>query len=306
MPNYKAILDQLGVKTYLTGKNTIPGQISVRCPFCDDHSNHGHFDPKSGFYGCWRCKGGHPIAALMRLGNINYETAKKLVGENKGSKIASEVKPIEHAKTLELAGTSLAMPMHKSYLEGRNFDIQELEFYHGIKYTGPMYKWNNIDFQWRVIIPIFDVDNKLVSFQGRDVTGKQELRYKCCPVDLAIKHHKHTLYGAELCTKKNRIVVVEGVFDAWRLGAGAVATFGTSVTKEQIKLMAQWQEIVLAFDPEPDAQKHANEIATELAAIGRKVYQVNCDFGKTPDGKAKDFADLSPDDGKQFMLECGL
>lgn len=306
MTDWASILQQLGVTYWTEGKNVAEGCVNIQCVYCDDHSNHGGFDCTSGRYRCWRCGSHFSLDALCRAGGINMQKAKELVNMHGGlPSVSTRTRKVASASDITLPGGKL-MPMHVKYLEGRGFDPEELEFYHGIKGTSYLDRWQGIDFRLRVIIPCYDVDGSVVTFQGRDITGKQELRYKCCPVEKAIKHHKHTLYGAELCTHRRRICVVEGVFDAWRLGQGAVATFGTSVTREQIALMAQWEQIVIAFDPEDEAQSHAREIAMELSAMGRQVVLARADFGVNADGSIRDAGDISKDDAEAFMREIGM
>lgn len=305
MIDWAALLDSLGVQYWTSGKNVATDCVNICCPFCDDHSNHGGFNTKTGSYNCWRCEGGAPAVAISRVSGIPVQTATQLIRQYTTGGVVASNKLVAAGTTLKLPGRPIEK-YHRDYLEKRGFDPDELVFYHGILGTGPVDKWEGIDFRLRVVIPISDPYGNIVNFQGRDITGKQELRYKCCPVEKAIVHHKHLLYGADLCRRKDQIVVVEGVFDAWRLGAGAVATFGTSVTREQINAMANWRKIFVAFDPEPDAQEHAHAIARELSVLGRDVEVVKYECGQNPDGTMKDFGDISQDEARDVMKELGF
>ena len=209
------------------------------------------------------------------------------------------------ATSIDMPGEPISEP-HRRYLEGRGFDPDELVRYHGILGTTAVGTWQGIDFRYRVMIPVYDLDGRLCTFQGRDYTGKQELRYKCCPVEKAVVHHKHLLYGAELARRRDRIVVVEGVFDQWRMGVGAVATFGTSLTREQVYLLTLWKEVVFLFDPEPEAQRHAHEYAKDIAACGCSVEVCAAEFGLDKDGNPRDPGDLTPDEARGIMNELGI
>lgn len=305
MVDWAGLLDSLGVQYWTSGKNVATDCVNIRCPFCDDHSNHGGLNTKTGNYNCWRCDGGAPAVAISMVSGVPVQVVNQLIRQYTTGGIITRSR-------LEAAGTSLTLPgaplgkYHRAYLEGRGFDPDELAFYRGILGTGPADTWEGIDFRLRIIIPIYDISGRLVNFQGRDITGKQELRYKGCPVEKAIIHHKHILYGENLCRLKDQIIVVEGVFDAWKLGVGAVATFGTSVTKEQINEMANWRRIFIAFDPEPDAQEHARQIATELSAIGRDVELICYDCGKNADGSMKDFGDIPMEEARNLMKDLGF
>lgn len=305
MVDWAGLLDSLGVQYWTSGKNVAADCVNIRCPFCDDHSNHGGLNTKTGSYNCWRCNGGAPAVAISRVSGVPVQVVNQLIRRYTTGGVVATSKLVASGKTLTLPGSPIGK-YHRDYLEKRGLDPDELAFYHGILGTGPVDTWEGLDFRLRVIIPIYDVVGTLVNFQGRDITGKQDLRYKGCPVEKAIVHHKHILYGENLCHQKDQIVVVEGIFDAWKLGAGAVATFGTSVTKEQINEMANWRKIFIAFDPEPDAQIHARQIARELSAIGREVEVVQYDCGKNPDGSMKDFGDIPVDEARAVMRDLGF
>ena len=307
MTDWKRLFDDLGVPCWTEGKNCSPGRINIRCPFCNDHSNHGSVGIDKGDYQCWRCKGGYPAKAVSLAAGIPLQTAKELILKYSNGTVSS----IRH-ESKKANGKSITLPggplqaVHKKYLEGRGFDPDELVFYHGITGTGFADRWQGIDFRYRIIIPVYDLDGNLCTFQGRDYTNKQELRYKCCPVEKAVVHHKHLLYGAELSRNRDRIVVVEGVFDQWRMGQGSVATFGTSLTREQVNLLTNWPEVVFLFDPEPEAQQHARDYAKDLAACGCSVEVCAAEFGLDSKGNPKDPGDLTPDEARGIMNELGI
>lgn len=292
-----------GVTFYLSGKNVRPGWVHFRCPMCGDHSNHGGFNPEDGSYACWRCKGSHPHAIISKLLNLPANEAEDLYNEYEGT---TSMRKILNKDTgprptkIELPGGPLR-PAHKKYLKGRGFDPDECIERFGLLGTGPSERWQGVDFRLRIIIPIYDYLGRLVNFQGRDITNKQELRYKGPPVDMVPLHHKHTLYGAHKCRDTSTIVVVEGVLDQWRMGDGFVCSFGTSMTTQQIYLLSQWEEIIFLFDPEKEAQKRATEYGKQLASLGRKVETISADFGG-----GRDPGDLTPAEALGIRRDLGI
>lgn len=265
---------------FLEGKNVRPGCVSVRCPVCTDHSNHGNFNPATGGYFCWRCGGHSTTRIISRLIGVPFAEADRVFHEYdqlSASRDTLNKRKRGGAGAIELPGEDLG-PNHRAYLAGRGFDPDFLVSTYGIRGTGPACRWQGSDFRLRVIIPIHDEHGRLVNFQGRDITNRQELRYKGPPVELVVKHHKELVYGAHLVTGR-RVVVVEGVFDAWRMGPGFVATFGTSLTPAQVATLANWDEIFFMFDPEPEAQARAREYGGQLAALGRKIEIIRADYG---------------------------
>lgn len=304
MVDYEAICRQLDIPYWTSGKNNIEGCITIKCPCCPDDdpdpSRHGNFDPATGKYSCWRCKGSHPSVVIARAGHVSNQAASDLIRKYTTGSVTVSKEDTVQAESIRLPGGHSPLELHSRYLEGRGFDVSELQFYHGIRFTGMMERWEGVDWGLRVIIPVFDRRNRLVSFQGRDCTGKSAFRYLFPPKDKQVQDCKTLLYGAELCAGQDRILVCEGVMDAWKLGRGAVCTFGTSVTQRQILEMSRWRKVYIAFDNEPVATSHAVDIAKELSSLGTEAYVVNTDFGLNEDGSVRDAGDLSLDDARHF------
>ena len=93
-----------------------------------------------------------------------------------------------------------------------------------------------------------------VSFVSRDITGRHNLRYITCPTKYEIIEHKHILFGHPDTFKQDTCIVVEGVFDVFRFGVGAVATFGIKYTQEQLKLLStMFSKVYVMYDDDPQA-----------------------------------------------------
>ena len=306
MVDYESICKQLDIPYWTSGKNNVEGCLTIHCPCCPDEdpdpSRHGNLNPADGSYSCWRCKGSHPSVVIARAAHISVQAASDLIRKYTTGVASVKREEVKMANSITLPGSYTPLDIHRNYLEGRGFDVGELKFYHGIKFTGMMEKWEGMNWQFRVIIPVFDRRNNLVSFQGRDVTGKQD-RYLFPPKEKQVRDCKTLLYGAELCGKKDSLLVVEGVMDAWKLGAGAVCTFGSSVTQEQVLEMSHWRRVFLAFDNEPAAVQHARDVAKQLSSLGTEAFLVNTDFGLDSEGNVRDVGDLSVSEAREFMKD---
>lgn len=306
MVDYESICKQLDIPYWTSGKNNVEGCLTIHCPCCPDNdpdpSRHGNLNPADGSYSCWRCKGSHPSVVIARAAHISVQAASDLIRKYTTGVSSVKREEVKMANSITLPGSYTPLDIHRNYLEGRGFDVGELKFYHGIKFTGMMEKWEGMNWQFRVIIPVFDRKNRLVSFQGRDVTGKQD-RYLFPPKEKQVRDCKTLLYGAELCGKKDALIVVEGVMDAWKLGSGAVCTFGSSVTQEQVLEMSHWRRVFLAFDNEPAAVQHARDVAKQLSSLGTEAFLVNTDFGLDSQGNVRDVGDLSLVEARCFKEE---
>jgi hypothetical protein len=104
-----------------------------------------------------------------------------------------------------------------------------------------------------------------VSYIGRSTkTGKGEARWKACGKEHERVWHRAILYGMDLLPG-NKAIVVEGCTDVWRLGPGAVGTFGIDWTEEQRRVLKKLDRVWILFDEESQAQKKAEELAYGLS-----------------------------------------
>jgi DNA primase len=286
-----------GINYFDSGNNVSPGWINISCVFHPD-SNHLGYSPEGKFY-CWKCGGHHVETVISRLLVCSSREAKRIVSDYEAANRSRRVlnKKENSAKItnkkINLPGEELSK-YHRRYLKKRNFSPRHLIDKYGIVGTGPSELWRKRDFQLRVIIPIIE-DGKLISFQGRDITDKQKLRYKGCPIEESRKHYKHTLYNIDNCPGST-IRLVEGITDVWRMGDGYAATFGTTMTDYQIKLLTRYEHIYFIFDPEAEAQQKATRAAEKLASFGKRVERVvldkKCDPGDLSEKEADELRNL--------------
>jgi DNA primase len=203
-----------------------------------------------------------------------------------------------HPKQMEDRPTKVELPkgcgplkkMHMDYLRGRNYDPHQLVREWGLQGTGHLG-----DYKFRIIAPIY-VDGRLVSYQGRDITGKSSLPYMACRKADEVIHHQHTVYGLDQ-TVGDSVAIVEGVTDVWRLGPGAVSVFGIEFTPPQIDLISdRFKRITILFDEDPQAVEQTNLLVKKLKPLKIEVIHMVLDGVNDP-------AELSPEDAKRLMWE---
>jgi len=164
----------------------------------------------------------------------------------------------------------------------------------GVKGTGPISLLDGIDYKHRILAPI-TLNEKVVSFQARDITNKSHLKYMACPKRREIIDHKHTLYGLDQCSRTHGLVV-EGIFDVWRLGPGAVATFGIEFTKQQVCLLVdRFARVTVVFDDDRQAIKQARKLQAELEIFGVPTDIIRCA------GDPDTFSDAELDEIRQHV-----
>jgi len=255
------------------GKNCAPGWTQVRCPFCigGDQGFHGGINTGTdeGYTNCWKC-GYHSLVDTIReLVYTNYSETVEIIRVYSNKNQEKIKRPKTKVETLKFpVGTTDLQESHKKYLRKRNFNPDKLERIFGLKGTGHLG-----DYKFRIIAPIY-LENNLISYQGRDITGKALLRYKACSKENEVIYHKHSLYGIDLITN-GCALIVEGVTDVWRLGTGAICPFGIEYTKEQVLLIARkCKTVFILFDNEEGAQEKAQKLAWELSCLGVSAFVV--------------------------------
>lgn len=256
---------------YVTsGSNVAAGNIAVHCPYCGstDPSYHMGVSLKGYGFGCWRNKthrGKDPARLIAALLSISLVQARSMIGSTTVNvsdlslqdRVASLLKP-NNAPTVE---TELTFPseikrldwanrkprMFFDYLYTRGYTEDEAQVAcqkFGLRYalTG--------DFAYRIIFPIRNADNELVSWTGRAIASDQSVRYKT----LSTRHgaikargsitdyllREHHLIGGRI------LVVCEGPFDAMRIetvcnddDVAATCLFTKTASENQIAKLAQ-------------------------------------------------------------------
>lgn len=252
-------------------ENHRDGWVNVRCPFCADSSKHLGIHRFVNRANCWRC-GWHPLkAAISKVIGVSEPEAARIMkdygGKSRGTK-TEKVKPKIRLKEHKLPSDCGPLKKrHKRYLLSRNFDPNYLEDQWKLLASGPLSKLGEIEYKHRIVAPIY-WGGERVSFQARDVTGKQKLKYKACPKDRELIEHQNILYGDQ-----NKWIdlgiIVEGITDVWRLGPLAAATFGIDFTNRQVRQIAKhFKRVVIIYDDEPQAQRQAKKLQDKLIIRG--------------------------------------
>ena len=167
-------------------------------------------------------------------------------------------------------------------------------------------------FRNRLMLPVIDVRGDVVGFGSR-VLDKSEPKYMNTPETLTYSKRR-ILYGMNLAKKSKRsnIILCEGNLDVVTLHqAGfdnAVASMGTALTQEQLRLLSRYtKELVLCYDND-NAGKIATERALEIlnnSEFSVKVLQLP--RRRTEDGElvkqdADDFIKLQGKDAFEALL----
>jgi len=287
----KQFLNDNQIRWTDSGPNSHDGWIQVNCPFCGDRSFHGGFSLSMPAYNCWRCRGHKLIDVIIRLTDSDRLKARFILSKYITGDTSQPYYDIQRPRegVLELpVGCGELTDRHIKYLEDRGFDCEKIVREWDLRGTGHIG-----DYKFRIIAPIY-LNNKMVSFQGRDITGKSSARYKACSKDNELYHHKYMLYGIDN-VRDRKAVIVEGITDVWKLGYGAIATFGIEFTYQQVMMICDaLDRAVILYDNSDTAQAQADALYNAIVAQHNKVTSLEIatltdvdDPGDLPDSKAE-------------------
>ncbi|EDZ97073.1 DNA primase [Limnospira maxima CS-328] len=151
-------------------------------------------------------------------------------------------------------------------------------------------------FRDRLIIPIYDIQGRVIGFGGRSL-GDEQPKYLNSP-ETELFDKGRTLFCLDRAKKaisqQDMAVVVEGYFDAIALHAAGinyvVASLGTALSINQIRLLLRYTEskqIILNFDADAAGTKATERAIGEIETLAYRG-EVNLRILNLPNGKDAD------------------
>jgi DNA primase len=147
-------------------------------------------------------------------------------------------------------------------------------------------------FRDRVIFPIFSLSGRVVAFGGRRLKDSEDVPKYINSPETKVYSKSKILYGLyqarDEIRKKGYAILVEGYMDCVSLfQAGienVVASSGTSLTDEQIRLLSNYTNtIYLVYDADSAGAKAMLRGVDMILAHGLDVYVVKLPEGEDPD-----------------------
>lgn len=171
-------------------------------------------------------------------------------------------------------------------------------------------------FRDRLMIPIRDIQGRVIGFGGRTLTDEQP-KYLNSP-ETELFNKGKTLFALDQAkagiSQFDQAVVVEGYFDAIALHAAginhAVASLGTALSLEQVRLILRYtdsKQLVLNFDADKAGTNAAERAIGEIADLAYKG-EVQLKILNIPDGKDADeyLRSHTPADYGQLLANAPL
>ncbi|HPT61189.1 MAG TPA: DNA primase [Bacillota bacterium] len=300
------------------------------CPFHQEKTPSFTVNPGKQFYYCFGCHAtGDVFSFVMHmegwdfnqaLDNLAKEVGITLAGkreENPNNNLLAVMEAVCQYYQSNLKGS----PAEK-YLQKRGVTLESIKRFR-LGYAPP--GWENLQaagikatekellecgliqkrrkdegfydrFRNRVIFPIFNTQGKVVAFGARAL-GEDKPKYLNSP-EGALFQKKEVLYGWHLSKDAIRnlktIVLVEGYLDlisCYEAGVeNAVASMGTALTEEQIRIFArQVDRVVLAYDADAAGKMANRRSVAMLLKNDLQVMEAEFPQGFDPDDLYRKF-----------------
>ena len=152
---------------------------------------------------------------------------------------------------------AVEVPVAKEYLEKRKLNPEKFYYAENFKkwVNQQKHTFENINKdESRIIIPMYDVDNNLIGFQGRSIESSYNKYITIMLVDDAPK-----VYGLEKIDSQKPVYIVEGPFDSTFI-KNAVAMCGSDIDIRSFG----WSDYIWVFDNEPRNREIINRISKTI------------------------------------------
>lgn len=308
------LLDSLDMETYLDREGvdykvthgSSGTQLNLKeCPCCGNTRWRVYLNADNGLGNCFAggCEAKFSkwkfVKAHTGLENGQVVRHIKEVVTESGWRPKRKVAAAVDETTVKLPD-SIALPHEGEnliYLEKRGVNAETAAYFH-LRYCEDGW-WNFIkddgsrggqNFRGRVIVPVFDLDGALVTFQGRDVTGESDRKYL---FPSGLPGTGRFLYNGQNVFRAKRVVLNEGAFDviATKLAVegdpalrdivplgsfGKHLSYGDDGGNDQlgrfIRLKAAGlEEVIIMWDGEAKALTDACKAGMMLRSMGLRV-----------------------------------
>ena len=152
---------------------------------------------------------------------------------------------------------AVEIPVAKEYLEKRKLNPEKFYYAENFKkwVNQQKHTFENINKdESRIIIPMYDVDNNLIGFQGRSIESSYNKYITIMLVDDAPK-----VYGLEKIDSQKPVYIVEGPFDSTFI-KNAIAMCGSDIDIRSFG----WSDYIWVFDNEPRNREIINRISKTI------------------------------------------
>ena len=280
------------VSTHLDVRKKVGNKVYCVCPSrgCGDESGHLVVYTDTKWTKCHRC--GRSVSLRRLFKGMGIETPG--VG-----KVPARIRVVQTGK-VKLPGSTV--PLGKK--PRRRFAEAAYDYLTTTRkvdsYTSKKYELSYCfsgKYRGRIIVPVRNERGEVVYFVARDVGNTSKMKYKNPPAPKG-----GLFFGMDRAMGKKTVFIVEGVFDAIRIGDGALAALGKTkgLTDEHKDFIASLDPelVVVLFDA--DAEEDASRLAIDLDKMVRVAVLV------LPDGDPDSKWDEIKSHWEDFLVTSGF
>lgn len=270
------------------------GYIATYCPNCNYDNRilrqlwvKENEEENRIYWGCWRCEEkGNDVDLIMYLENLPYFQAKQKAEQFRTDILLDPEKDyedlmqyIENSKKpdanrkIKLINPENYIPEGVypignnkrvlKYLRSRGFGRFEIIEWKLHFATYGRYKN-------RIMIPVIE-NGIIITWQGRDISGKAEIPYLSVSEQEANVNIKNVILNLDKA--ESPLIIVEGFMDAMTIGSkNAICIMGKGITDRQKELIRikDPEEIIIILDG--DAVLEADKMKSDLSFISKTSY----------------------------------
>jgi DNA primase len=239
----------------------------------EDHSPSWWINSESGAHICFSCGyKGNIYTLVADIKGISYFDAQDYIGESVEIPLDALMRRIKDLpqyvqpeETIAMSEARLAVYTDPPDIElKKRFLIRGAVTVHGVL-------WDKNNNAW--ILPIRDPDNgTLLGWQEKGARGRF---FRNQPAGVK---KSRTVFGVQIMSSKNTLIVVESPLDAVRLtglGHNAISTFGAIMSEEQAKILRRAPKIIAAFDNDKTGHTANEQIRVLARKYGMDLYYFN-------------------------------
>ncbi len=188
----------------------------------------------------------------------------------------------------------------KRYMMGEGYSEQELIDASLISRSQKNTRNTYDFFVNRAMFPFIDLRGNIVGFGGRALSSDDKRKYLNTK-DTDVYHKNRFLFSMNFAknsaAKNGKILLCEGNLDVISLNqAGfenAVASCGTALTPEQVKLISNYaDEVIICYDSDEAGQKATKKAISILSEAGLKITVIKMTGAKDPDEYINKFGEV--------------
>lgn len=303
--NVVEFLENEGIKYKETAGHSGPQIVLQTCPFCGNKKWKVYANKETGYGNCFVCETTFNKMSLVKvlLGDIPWSKVYDYVNTsvvNVGFVFKKKQPTVYVHDNAVVLPNSEPLPFadgsNLPYLECRGITGELASYFH-LRYCQKgewrymkENEWRERDFSHRVIVPIYDLDGSLQTFQGRDITGTAGQKYL---FPATLPGAGRFLYNGHNATLAKRVVLTEGVFDTFAAKIALdddeslrdivpIASFGKHlssgkhVADDQLSRFLQLknmhlEEVIVMWDGEENALRAAIRAGRILRQVGLSV-----------------------------------